>query len=136
VVLLVGIIKVPTGGMQKERPGLTTQPQQLKYGDKTHVLQSSSESHRYELYRSSGAGGDDDDDDDDNRELEFAGLINHSLSVQKADHVTAGVDSALEQLRTSMAAISEIKEANKYASPVVPGLSRACSGSLFTSLLL
>ncbi|KAH7394386.1 hypothetical protein BKA66DRAFT_567331 [Pyrenochaeta sp. MPI-SDFR-AT-0127] len=79
---------------------------QLKYGDKTHVLQSSAETYRHELYRSSGAGSDDDD-------LEFAGLINHSLTVQKAEDVTAGVDSALEQLRSSMAAISEFKQANK-----------------------
>ncbi|KAH7086079.1 hypothetical protein BKA63DRAFT_400923, partial [Paraphoma chrysanthemicola] len=79
--------------------------QQLKYGDKTHLLQSSSESYRCELYRSSGAGSDD--------ELEFAGLVNHNLTVQQAEHVTAGVDSALEQLRSSMAAISEIKQANK-----------------------
>ncbi|KAF2030549.1 hypothetical protein EK21DRAFT_111863 [Setomelanomma holmii] len=78
---------------------------QLKYGDKTHVLQSSSESYRCELYKSSGTGSDD--------EFEFAGLINHNLTVQKADDVTASVDSALEQLRSSMAAISEIKEANK-----------------------
>ncbi|KAF2820191.1 hypothetical protein CC86DRAFT_374421 [Ophiobolus disseminans] len=78
---------------------------QLKYGDKTHVFQSSSESHRYELYKTSSAGGYD--------EFEFAGLINHSLTVQKAEDVTAGVDSALEQLRSSMAAISEFKQANK-----------------------
>lgn len=81
------------------------QSQQLKYGDKSHVLQSSPETHRYELYKSSGAGHDDD--------LEFAGLINHTLVVNKAEDVTAGVDSALQQLRSSMAAISEIKEANK-----------------------
>jgi hypothetical protein len=43
--------------------------------------------------------------------------------VQKAEDVTAGVDSALQQLRSSMAAISEFKEANKYASPVFPRLS-------------
>ncbi|KAH7390783.1 hypothetical protein DE146DRAFT_619296, partial [Phaeosphaeria sp. MPI-PUGE-AT-0046c] len=80
--------------------------QQLKFGDKTHTLQSSSESHRYELYRSSGTGSDD-------AEFEFAGLIHHSLTVQKAEDVTAGVDSALQQLRSSMAAISECREANK-----------------------
>jgi RNA polymerase II elongation factor ELL len=74
------------------------------------VLQSSSELHRYELYKSSGTGIDDD--------LEFAGLINHNLTVHKVEDVTAGVDSALEQLRSNMAAISEFKEANKYASPV------------------
>ena len=79
------------------------------------MLRSSSESHRYELYYSSGAGSDD--------ALEFTSLINHSLVVQQAEHVTAGVDSALEQLRTSMAAISELKQANKYASPVSPWLS-------------
>jgi hypothetical protein len=95
----------------KVRPALTA-TQQLKYGDKTHVLQSSTESHRCELYRT---GGDD--------ALEFAGLVHHALAVQKADDVTAGVDSALEQLRSSMAAISEFKQANKYASPVFHGCS-------------
>ncbi|KAH7138583.1 hypothetical protein B0J11DRAFT_422802 [Dendryphion nanum] len=79
---------------------------QLKYGDKTHTLQTNPENYRYELYQSSGTGSDDDD-------LEFAGLINHSLAVQKAEDVTAGVDTALEQLKHSMAAISELKQANK-----------------------
>lgn len=78
---------------------------QLKCGDKTHVLQTSPEAHRHELYKTHGTG--------DDAHLEFAAVINHSLVVQKADHVTAGVDSALEQLRSSMAAISEFKEANK-----------------------
>jgi RNA polymerase II elongation factor ELL len=45
-------------------------------------------------------------------------LINHSLAVQQAENVTAGVDSALQQLRSSMAAISEFKQANKYASSI------------------
>jgi hypothetical protein len=97
--------------MRKARPMLTS-PQHLKYGEKTHVLQSSSESHRCELYK---ANGPDD--------LEFAALMHHSLTVQR-EQVTAGVDSALQQLRSSMAAISEFKEANKYASPVFPRLSR------------
>lgn len=45
-------------------------------------------------------------------------MINHNLVVQEAADVTAGVDSALATLKSSMAAISEFKEANKYASPV------------------
>jgi RNA polymerase II elongation factor ELL len=94
--------------------------QQLKYGDKTHTLQSSSESHRYEVYRSSGAGSD--------AHLDFAGLIHHSLTVQRAEDVMAGVDSAVEQLKSSMAAISEFKQANKYASLVFLWLL-AVSGS-------
>ena len=85
------------------------------------MLQSSTELHRYELYKSSGTGGDDT--------LEFAGLINHSLVVHKAEDVTAGVDSALEQLRSNMAAISEFKEANKYASPVIAWLPRSLASS-------
>ncbi|KAF2268260.1 hypothetical protein CC78DRAFT_613456 [Lojkania enalia] len=101
---------------------------QLKFGDKSHILQTSSESYRYELYQSSGADNDDD--------LEFAGLINHSLAVQKAEDVTAGVDSALEQLKSSMAAISEFKEANKTiignANPIrTPGHRRFPSKSGF-----
>ncbi|OCL02008.1 hypothetical protein AOQ84DRAFT_305585 [Glonium stellatum] len=87
---------------------------QLKYGDKVHVLQTTSESLRYELYQST------ESDDDDH--LAFAGLINHSLAVQKAEQVTAGVDTALETLKNSMAALSEAKEANKTivhdASPI------------------
>ena len=83
------------------------------------MLQSSTELHRYELYKSSGTGGGGDDT------LEFAGLINHSLMVHKAEDVTAGVDSALEQLRSNMAAISEFKEANKYASPLSAWLARS-----------
>ncbi|KAF2637333.1 hypothetical protein P280DRAFT_100339 [Massarina eburnea CBS 473.64] len=87
------------------------QPPQLffgrtPYGDKTHPLATSSENGRYELYQTSGAGNDDDD-------LEFSSLINHSLIVEKAGAVTAGVDTALEQLKSSMAAISELKQANK-----------------------
>ncbi|KAF3049601.1 hypothetical protein E8E11_009512 [Didymella keratinophila] len=94
---------------------------QLRVGDKTHVLQSSPETHTYELYKSSGTGSDDD--------LKFAGVINHNLIVQEAADVTAGVDSALATLKSSMAAISEFKEANKTivgdATPVrTPGHRR------------
>ncbi|KZM22110.1 hypothetical protein ST47_g6739 [Ascochyta rabiei] len=94
---------------------------QLRYGDKTHVLQSSPETHTYELYKSSGTGSDND--------FEFAGVINHNLIVQEAADVTAGVDSALATLKSSMAAISEFKEANKTivgdATPVrTPGHRR------------
>ncbi|KAJ5055651.1 hypothetical protein J3E72DRAFT_228043 [Bipolaris maydis] len=92
---------------------------QLKYGDKTHMLQSSAELHRYELYKSS-------DDSSDDGQLEFAGLIHHSLTVHKAEDVTAGVDSALEQLRSNMAAISEFKEANKtIVADATPGRTPA-----------
>ena len=96
--------------MLGSEPSLTATKQQLKYGDKSHMLQTSSESYRHELYQSSGTGT--------NHDFTFAGLINHSLAVQKAEEVTAGVDSALEQLKSSMAAISEMKEANKYVSPL------------------
>lgn len=89
---------------------LANHSQQLRYADKTHALQTSSESSRYELYHASGAGRDD--------ALDFTSLIHHSLIVQQAQVVTAGVDTALEQLKNSMAAISELKQANKYASPV------------------
>ncbi|KAF2681093.1 hypothetical protein K458DRAFT_421000 [Lentithecium fluviatile CBS 122367] len=78
---------------------------QIRYGDKCHPLQTASENTRYELYHASGAGSGD--------ALEFTSLINHNLIVQRAEHVTAGVDTALEQLKNSMAAISELKQANK-----------------------
>jgi RNA polymerase II elongation factor ELL len=83
------------------------------------VLQTSPESHRYELYLSSGVDNDDD--------LDFAGLINHRLAVQEAEMAAAGVDSALEQLKSSMAAMAEMKEANKYVFPhTVPAMVRLC----------
>jgi RNA polymerase II elongation factor ELL len=81
------------------------------------VLQSSTETHTYELYKPSRSGSTVD-------ALDFAGLITHNLVVQEAEDVTAGVDSALAQLKSSMAAISEFKEANKYASPVFPWLPK------------
>ncbi|CAI6339490.1 unnamed protein product [Periconia digitata] len=79
---------------------------QLKYGHKTHTLQTTPENGRYELYHTSGAGSSDDD-------LQFSSLVNHTLVVERADAVTASVDTALEQLKNSMAAISELKQANK-----------------------
>lgn len=93
----------------RQGPWLTS-TQQLKYADKTLTLQSASETTRTELYHSSGTGSDDD--------LEFASLIKHTLVAHKAENVTAGVDSALEQLKNRMAAVKEMKEANKYASLV------------------
>jgi hypothetical protein len=97
----------------------TDPTQQLKYGDKTHPLQTSSENGRYELYQTSGAGNDDD-------ALQFTTLIHHSLIVEKAEAVTAGVDTALEQLKSSMAAISSLKQANKYDSPLFPDCTEPC----------
>jgi RNA polymerase II elongation factor ELL len=49
--------------------------------------------------------------------------------VQKAEDVTAGVDSALEQLKHSMAAMAEMKEANKYG----PSRHLFCGRSLLTT---
>jgi RNA polymerase II elongation factor ELL len=77
-------------------------------------LQTTSETNRHELYHSSGTGSD--------HPLDFTSLIKHTLVVQKAENVTASVDSALEQLKNSMAAVKEMKEANKYASLVSPRL--------------
>ena len=56
------------------------------------------------------SNGDSDDD------LEFAGLVSHNLAVQKAEDATAGADQALEQLKSTMAAMRDVKEANKYAA--------------------
>jgi hypothetical protein len=96
------------------------------------MLQSSSEVHRCELYQSSETGS-----------FEFAGSINHSLLVHKAEDVTAGVDSALEQLRSNMAAISEFKEANKYDDDdddngmlCTRGLTKIAAGPLSAMQLL
>lgn len=63
------------------------------------------------MYKSSGAAAAG--------QLEFAGLINHSLAVQKAVDETGRVDPALELLKSNMAAMNEQRQANKYASCIV-----------------
>ncbi|KAF2751239.1 hypothetical protein M011DRAFT_395068, partial [Sporormia fimetaria CBS 119925] len=79
---------------------------QLKYGDKSYALNTSLEPLRHEVYHASGPGSEDG--------LDCVGIIKHNLTVQKkAEDVTAGVDSALAQLKNSMAAMQELKEANK-----------------------
>lgn len=74
---------------------------QLRYGTKTHTLQTTLESHRNEIYQPGDAG------------LEFAGLVSHRLAVQKAQEAAAQVDSALAQLKNNMQAVAEYREANK-----------------------
>ncbi|PVI06746.1 hypothetical protein DM02DRAFT_514159 [Periconia macrospinosa] len=79
---------------------------ELKCGDKTLSLNPTSENGRYELYHTSGAGNEHDD-------LQFSSLINHTLIVERAKQALKGTDTALEQLKNSMAAVAESKQANK-----------------------
>lgn len=89
---------------------MLTTMQRIKYGDKACLLHCSTESYYYELYYSSRANGDES--------LEFTSIINHNLIMPSPEDLTSDVDTALEQLKASMAAISELKEANKYVSLV------------------
>jgi RNA polymerase II elongation factor ELL len=57
------------------------------------------------LYRAS--------DDSTENGWSFGGLINYTLDVQKAQAVSAGVDKALETLKSHMASIEQEREALK-----------------------
>jgi hypothetical protein len=86
----------------------TDHHQSIRYGETTQLLQTSPERFHSELY-----------DTTNESEFEFSGFINHSLTVQKAGQVTAGVDVALETLRNQMQAIKSDREASKYAACVL-----------------
>jgi RNA polymerase II elongation factor ELL len=79
-------------------------PKVLRYNGKSHALESQSEKFRHEIYSTS-------DSDDD--EWGFAGVVNHSLSIEQAEDESAGMDAALEVLKNRLAAEKKEREANK-----------------------
>lgn len=79
----------------------------LRYGNKTHQLDASKENFPHELYQWQNVG-------QKNAQLQFAGLIKHSLSFQKAEEATAGADAALEALKNNLASVKREKEASRY----------------------
>ncbi|KAF2093455.1 hypothetical protein NA57DRAFT_81382 [Rhizodiscina lignyota] len=76
----------------------------LEYGDKTRILEHSSENFRHELYRY---------EEGEEQEWAFGGLINHSLQLQKLRESSANSDKALENLKSSLAHIQEQRDAEK-----------------------
>ncbi|KAF2839394.1 hypothetical protein M501DRAFT_788482 [Patellaria atrata CBS 101060] len=102
----------------------------IRYGSKSHMLEASQEKYRHELYR---VGGEETEN-----EMAFAGLINTTLSIQKVDEATAGVDAALETLKNNIATINREKEAQKLqGSPLIKSssLNKMSSTSKKTSPL-
>lgn len=78
----------------------------LKYGNnETRILETAPEKFRHELYN---AGTDDDEDG-----MHFEGLLNHRLAIRKAEQASAGMDSALATLKSSLASLSQEKEARR-----------------------
>jgi len=75
----------------------------LRYDGKSLPLHVGPEKFRHELYR---AGESDSED-----EWSFTGLINHTLQIQQVEQASAGMDKALETLKTNMAAIEQDRKA-------------------------
>ncbi|KAF9890171.1 hypothetical protein FE257_006332 [Aspergillus nanangensis] len=77
----------------------------IYYGsNKSHPFHSCPESHRSEVYRSTAG---------DKKNLYFAGVLSHSLEVQKAKDATAATDQALATLEHSLNAFERGKESKK-----------------------
>jgi hypothetical protein len=84
----------------------------LQYNGKSHLLETSSEKFRHELY--SYENGDS---------WEFAGLIGQRLSLHRQDEQTAGVDRALEVLQSRVAAAKRERDAQTYVFSPFPHLN-------------
>jgi RNA polymerase II elongation factor ELL len=78
--------------------------QTLHYGSRSQQFHSCSEKHRSEVYRSSPT---------ETNGLYFAGVLSHSLEVQKAKEDTAATDEALANLEQSLNAFERGKESRK-----------------------
>jgi RNA polymerase II elongation factor ELL len=85
--------------------------QVLRYEGKSHSLQSQPEKYRHELYQSTNEGKPN--------EWNFAGLINHSLEIQRVEEASAKTDKALETLKNNMAAIEHEREGRRFVSSAI-----------------
>jgi RNA polymerase II elongation factor ELL len=74
-----------------------------------HVLESAPSKFRQELYKASGDAGKAKD----NAEWEFAGLVNHTLTLQKAKEVSEGMEAALATMRSNMASMEQDLQARR-----------------------
>ncbi|KAL2215950.1 hypothetical protein M432DRAFT_121441 [Thermoascus aurantiacus ATCC 26904] len=78
--------------------------QTLYYGSKAQQFHSCPETHRSEIYSYSPS---------DKENLYLAGVLSHSLEVQKAKEATAATDEALANLEQSLSAFERGKESKK-----------------------
>lgn len=78
----------------------------LHYAGKTQSFHAYPETHRSEIYHTSA-------DDNDKQNLYFAGVLSHSLEVEKAQEATAATDQALANLEESLNAFERGKESKK-----------------------
>jgi hypothetical protein len=76
----------------------------LRYGDKTHVLETREATFRQELYTHDGDVGND---------WEFAGLVGHVMTLRRAEQASKDLDIALETLKQNMESITQEREARK-----------------------
>jgi len=76
----------------------------IRFDGKSHILHPSQDKFRNELYRS---------DDGLENEWAFAGLVNHTLVAEQVQEASAGMDKALETLKSQMRSIEEEREARK-----------------------
>ncbi|KAE8144598.1 hypothetical protein BDV25DRAFT_166469 [Aspergillus avenaceus] len=76
----------------------------LYYGSKSQPFHSRPEMHRAEIYSASS---------NDKENLYFAGVLSHSLEVQRAKEDTAATDQALANLEQSLNAFERGKESKK-----------------------
>jgi RNA polymerase II elongation factor ELL len=51
--------------------------------------------------------------EEDENGWHFQGLINHRLAIKQAEKASAGMDSALANLKSSLATLSQEKEARR-----------------------
>ena len=78
----------------------------LQYNGKSHLLETTSEKFRHELYSY--------ENDEERDSWQFAGLIDQRLSLHRQDEQTAGVDRALEVLQNRVAAAKRERDAQTY----------------------
>jgi RNA polymerase II elongation factor ELL len=71
-----------------------------------HVLESAPSKFRQELYQVSGKAKDQ-------VEWGFAGLVNHTLTLQKAKEVSDGMEAALAVMRSNMASMEQDLQARR-----------------------
>lgn len=71
-----------------------------------HLLESTPSKFRQELYQASGDAGKA-------KEWEFAGLVNHNLTLQKAKEVSEGMEAALATMRNNMASMEQDLQARR-----------------------
>jgi hypothetical protein len=81
--------------------------QVLRYGDKTHVLETREAPFRQELYRTPDSGSDKEN------EWDFEGVVGHVMTLRRAEQGSKGLDIALEALKNSMETIKQAGEAKR-----------------------